>query len=115
MTNQTTIQIGHHAIAIQCFASSPGRDAAVPAIAVMTDPVPVTAWPISPDQIAAAAAAKLSVSGGRADRRDDCLWALKAATVDLCDTHYWREARTDRQRAADHARGQSLSLRGDLS
>ncbi len=117
MANQTvaTIQIGQHAISVQCFADTHARDHQVRDLAATTDPIAVAEWPLDPTSIADRATALLAAKGGRIERRDDCLWAIKTATIGVCPTHYWLETRTPEQREAIQHAGRRAVLRGDVS
>lgn len=99
--------IGQHKIQLQCFARTKERDFQAPDLAAQTEPIQLSAWPVSGSELTAAAVAKLANLGVPVGRRGDCLWALKAVGFDLSATHYWLEAETKSQRDRDHAKARS--------
>lgn len=111
------ITIGRHEIAIQVLQCSDQLDRQVPGIAASPTPLPVEAWPMTADEIAVAANAKLTASGGKPDQRPDCLWALH--TLDMTPAFVERalivrEATTVSQRATQQHRWRRDYLRGDI-
>lgn len=108
------VTVGRHTISVQMLISSDDRDAQVPGITAAPTVAPLPDWPVSPEQLAAAASATLAGHGISDPDRRDALWAIEREG-DEAGTYYWREARTAVELAEDQDAGRSAYLRGEIS
>ena len=111
--NSNAVKVGSHQIAVEVLPVSNKRDQAVRGISARVQPLPVSDWPMTLSEIEIAANEKLTSSGARPERRDDCEWAVK--NIYLGNDYFIRPATTTKQRNAEQAQARRDFLRGDLS
>lgn len=115
-TNAAVIKIGNYDIAVQMFSADAQHDPRCNGI-ILSRPLPLDQWLITPLELEQMATAILASHAGRADSRPDCEWAISKCDDSTFDQHgrYARGAKSDADLSRKQRRARRDFRAGELS